>query len=80
MACQAVANIVKSSLGPVGLDKVPSLIFFFQFLNFITIYEFEIVNLKIVLFVRAFCKCKEISCFWNPEIRDVSFFLFNSYI
>lgn len=22
MACQAVANIVKSSLGPVGLDKV----------------------------------------------------------
>lgn len=25
MACQAVANIVKSSLGPVGLDKVASL-------------------------------------------------------
>jgi hypothetical protein len=22
MACQAIANIVKSSLGPVGLDKV----------------------------------------------------------
>lgn len=22
VACQAVANIVKSSLGPVGLDKV----------------------------------------------------------
>lgn len=24
VACQAVANIVKSSLGPVGLDKVSS--------------------------------------------------------
>lgn len=22
MACQAIANIVKTSLGPVGLDKV----------------------------------------------------------
>jgi chaperonin GroEL (HSP60 family) len=22
MACQAIANIVKSSLGPVGLDKM----------------------------------------------------------
>lgn len=28
VACQAVANIVKSSLGPVGLDKV-----YFLFLN-----------------------------------------------
>ena len=28
VACQAVANIVKSSLGPVGLDKV----FFFSLL------------------------------------------------
>ena len=24
MACQSVANIAKTSLGPVGLDKVPS--------------------------------------------------------
>lgn len=33
-ACQAVANIVKSSLGPVGLDKVLLL-----FLVFIVFYE-----------------------------------------
>ncbi len=29
MACQAIANIVKSSLGPVGLDKVRIVEFFF---------------------------------------------------
>ncbi len=29
MACQAIANIVKSSLGPVGLDKVRIVVFFF---------------------------------------------------
>jgi hypothetical protein len=29
MACQAIANIVKSSLGPVGLDKVRIIMFFF---------------------------------------------------
>ena len=29
VACQAIANIVKSSLGPVGLDKVSSFDFFF---------------------------------------------------
>ena len=31
MACQAIANIVKTSLGPVGLDKVRSSLSFSQF-------------------------------------------------
>lgn len=31
MACQAVGNIVKTSLGPVGLDKVRVLFFLFIF-------------------------------------------------
>ena len=33
VACQAVANIVKTSLGPVGLDKVLSLSLFFLFVS-----------------------------------------------
>jgi chaperonin GroEL (HSP60 family) len=32
MACQAIANIVKSSLGPVGLDKVRIFLWRFFFL------------------------------------------------
>jgi len=32
MACQAIANIVKTSLGPVGLDKVR--------LHFISLFKF----------------------------------------
>ena len=72
-AVQAVANIVKSSLGPVGLDKVYSFllrVFFYFFKGFVSLSRFGRKKSTAIIVSCSSCCC---SCCCSSSSKRFSF-------